>query len=221
MINTELSDYWMHFVSEDYGRNSVHIAPRFYDLAPERWLELTSIYYSRFGMKQPPLDDRYIGKLPGTDRDIVRSHRVDAIVLENPVMDDMAKFFYDSWIAKKAVLEKRRKAEPPPVVIAKPNPLPPNPPMPPLPKDDDVYAPHPNMPKKPKPSVPTKPIDLPTKQEEPAAKKNPPAWVVRSKVWWGILAGAAGLVAWFFPAIKVWLLAIVPIVEAIFKFWGV
>jgi hypothetical protein len=141
-MNTELSDYYLFFV-RDYGRAAVHIAPRFFDIAPDKWLKLTSIYYARFGFKELPEDDSYVGKL-ANGRDAVRSHRVDAIVLENPEMDDMAKFLYDSWIAKKAQLDKNRN-ETPPIV------LPPPPEPPPMPK----------------------PVELPPKVEEPKPPKKP------------------------------------------------
>jgi hypothetical protein len=174
-MNTELSDYWMHFISE-YGRNSVHIAPRFYDIAPNDWLRLTSVYYSRFGMKHPPKDDAYIGKLPGTDRDVMRSHRADAIVLENPAMDDMAKFFYDTWLAKKAALEKNRNKEPDTVIL-------------PPPQEPPMWEPEP----KPEP----KPVELPPKKEEP--KKQRPEWQIKTGVWLTVLTPIAALGTMMLP----------------------
>jgi hypothetical protein len=145
-------------------------------------------------MKQPPKDDAYVGKLPGGPEglDVMRSHRADAIVLENPVMDDMAKFLHDTWLAKKAALEKSRAKEPDVVILP-----PKNPPM---------------------PTKPT-PVELPPKEEP--VKKNPNPNLVRFGTWFAIISSVAGVVAWFFPPLKLWLLAIVPIVETILKVLGV
>ena len=197
-MNTDLSDYWMHFVSE-YGRNSVHIAPRFFDIAPDKWERLTSIYYSRHTFKKPPEDDAYIGPLPATGRQVIRSHRVDAICMENPPMDEMATFYYDSWMLKKAHLKKQREAEPQ-IRIEPPKPEPP-----PQPKPKPVELP---------------PKEEPKKQEEPAKKQNPDPWIVKTGVWVGILGSVATVVSLFVPQAKPFVVAIVAVLKGIISALG-
>ena len=209
-MSTVLSDYWQEFVS-GYGRNSFHVAPRIFDLKPDRWEELSSIYYSRHGFKAPPKDDSYIGVLQN-GREAIRSRRVDALVLENPTeMDNMAKFLHDEWLGKKAALAKRR-SEDPKVVVLPPKPEPPKPEKPK--KDDDVYNPRPNMPKKPTPTP------LPPKAEEPKKKTPRPEWLVKFSLIFGALSSVAGVVAWFVPPLKAYLLAIVPLVQAVIEILG-
>jgi hypothetical protein len=198
-MRTDISDYWMHFVSE-YGRNSYHVAPRIFDLAPNRWEELSAIYYARHGFKAPPKDDSYIGPLPN-GVEAIRSHRIDALVLENPTeMDDMAKFLYDGWLGKKASLAKSRSEEPRVVIL----PPPPEPPKP-TPKPEPVKKP--------------KPIELPPKEEP--EKKNPNPNLVRFSVYFGIISAAATAAALFFPPAKPFVVAIVAIVKSLLAALGV
>jgi hypothetical protein len=123
-------------------------------------------------MKQPPKDDAYVGKLPGGPEglDVMRSHRADAIVLENPVMDDMAKFLHDTWLAKKAALEKSRAKEPDVVILP-----PKNPPM------------------------PTKPAPVELPPQEPAPKKQRPEWQIKTGVWLTVLTPIAALGTMLLP----------------------
>jgi hypothetical protein len=194
-MRTDISDYWMHFVSE-YGRNSYHVAPRIFDLAPNRWEELSAIYYARHGFKAPPKDDSYIGPLPN-GVEAIRSHRIDALVLENPTeMDDMARFLHDGWMGKKAALAKRRSEEPNVVIL----PPPPEPP-------------------KPKPVEKPKPIELPPKEQP--EKKNPNPNLVRFSVYFGIISAAATAAALFFPPAKPFVVAIVAIVKSLLAALGV
>ena len=210
MIDVTLSDFNTYI--REFGVRTFLVAGRIFDLAPDKWEFLACAWYEKNGLLELP-NDRYIGKHQKEDRDIVRYHSVDSL-LRNPPTElvGMGLHIYEGWVAKKAENEKNRKADPV-VIISKPNPEPP--PIPKPDRDDSAYDPHPNMPKKPKP------VDLPPKSGEPAVKKNPPAWLVRFDVWFGILSGAAGLFAWFFPAIKPWLMGIVPLIEAILKAWGV
>lgn len=86
----------------------------------------------------------------------------------------------------------KQRAQDAPIVILPPTPEPPKPVPPALP---EIHLPQP--------------------------KKNPNPAVVKFSVWFGILASIAGVVSWFVPVLKPWLLAIVPIVETILKMIGV
>lgn len=84
---------------------------------------------------------------------------------------------------------------PTPQPVPQPTPVPPRPPFPPKPEP------------KPEPEKPK--------------KKNPPASLVRFSVVFGALATALGFASWFYPPLKPFLAAIVPLVKAILAAFGV
>lgn len=81
----------------------------------------------------------------------------------------------------------------------------------PKPKPEPMPTPHPNMPKPP----------TPRPQEPDQPKKNPNPTLVKFGVWFGILSSVLGIVAWFVPSLKPWVMAIVPIIKAILSILGV
>lgn len=55
----------------------------------------------------------------------------------------------------------------------------------------------------------------------PQIKKNPDPAIVKFSVYFGLVAAAAGVISWFVPALKPWVMVIVPAIEAILKLLGV
>jgi hypothetical protein len=81
--------------------------------------------------------------------------------------------------------------------------------------------------KKPPPIEPPKPVPPPLPKPEPKPPepkpeqpKNPSPGLVRFGVWFGIISSVVGVVAWFVPALKPWVAAIVPIIRAILSALG-
>lgn len=187
---SNVSDFNLHFVSQ-YSIRSFLVAGRFFDLTTD-WERLSCEWYAKHGFNEQP-NDRYIGQLPD-GRDAIRYHSVDELVLLNPAqLSPTGEMLYSQWLGIKAKLEEHRKV--PDVVILPPPPEPP------------VYEPEPEHEPEPK-------------KDEPAPKKNPSPALVKFGVWFGIASTVAGVVAWFVPAIKPWLLVIVPVVESIIKVFG-
>jgi hypothetical protein len=136
-------------------------------------------------------------ELPGdrylTDT-MVRFKSVDALVAEiDPQMTPTAQHLYDQWMGIKKRLEESRKDKPIPIEPPKPTPTP-------LPIPAPIPEPKPD----PKPEQP----------------KNPSPGLVRFGVWFGIISSVVGVVAWFVPALKPWVAAIVPIIRAILSALG-
>jgi hypothetical protein len=214
-IDTELSDFNWRYLSQ-YGRIKFYVAARFWDAmtfdkAPIDPYRLACEFYARHGFAVEAKD-------PYIDGNRVRHKSVDDLVKENPEkLSDAGQMLYDGWLGFKKKLDADRKKEPElPTKIELPPPEPPKT----LPKPKvDPWATHPNSPSKPMPN-PEKPKGLP-EVKVPQEKKNPAPWLVRFSMIFGIVSTVAGAVAWFYPPIKVWLLAIVPIVESLLKMLGV
>lgn len=135
MVETYLDEFNEYM--REFGSRTFLVAGRIFDLAPDNWERLAALWYQKNGLLELS-NDRYIGKHPKEDRDIVRYHSVDDIVLNPPTeLAGIGRHIFDGWQGEKARIIKRRSEDP--VVILPP---PPNPPMP-------------------------KPIELPPKQEEP------------------------------------------------------
>jgi hypothetical protein len=133
-------------------------------------------------------------KDPYIEGNRVRYKSIDKLVQENPAkLSDVGQMLFDSWLGFKKKLDASRAKEPE---------LPRIPPPPPAPPKVE-----------PEPSLP--------EVKFPQEKKNPAPWLVRFSMIFGIVSTIAGAAAWFFPPVKIWLLAIVPVVETILKLLGV
>ena len=145
MIDTTLADFNVYM--RNCGARTFLVAGRCFDLAPNNWEFLSCAWYERNGLLELA-NDRYIGKHPTENREMVRYKSVDEIVANPPKeLVGIGRHFLDGWIARKKELDQTRKADP--VVI-----LPP-PPNPPMPKVEPKPEPKPDpQPEPKKPSVP-------------------------------------------------------------------
>jgi hypothetical protein len=164
----ELADF--NTYARGFGTRMFLVAGRVFDLAPDKWEWLACAWYEKNGLLELP-NDRYIGKLPGSEQETVRYASVDALLLNPPKeLVGIGQHIYDGWLAKKAQLAKIRNADP--III-----LPP-------------------PPEAPKPTKP-KPVELPP--QEPAPKKQRPEWQIKTGVWLTILTPIAALGTMLLP----------------------
>jgi hypothetical protein len=124
---------------------------------------------------------------------MVRFKSVDTLVAEvDPPMTPTAQHLYDQWMGIKRRLEESRKDKPIPIEPPKPTPTP-------LPIPD--------------------PIPEPKPEPKPPEKKNPPAWLVKFSVWFGIIGMAVTAASLFFPQLKM-LAPIVALIKALLAAFG-
>jgi hypothetical protein len=122
----------------------------------------------------------------------VKYKSVDELVAENPAkLSDVGQHLYDGWLAFKKALDAKRGKEPELPKVEPPMPVPPVPEPKPLP---EIKIPQP--------------------------KKPRPEWLVKFSLIFGALSSAAGVIAWFYPPMKAYLMAIVPLVQAIIEILG-